>query len=169
MGYFTCDIFGEYRCEKFGRIFHMWCILSNISWLWRIRWKFFTALKNSMELLTCAIFGQMSNRRHTFDAFFTCDVFCPISHNLYELGRFFHSRVVYYWSCHVWHNRSNILHETLSANIGVRNSVGFFTCYVFCWICDNFNEFGQMFCEVFDRIPHVWHIRMFYIWYFRQI
>ena len=63
---FTFDIFGKCRCEKFGRIFHIWCILSNISWLWRIRWKFFTAVKNSMELLTCAIFGQMSNRRHTF-------------------------------------------------------------------------------------------------------
>ena len=23
VGYFTCDIFGEYRCEKFGRNFHM--------------------------------------------------------------------------------------------------------------------------------------------------
>ena len=29
-------------------------------------------------------------------AFFTCDVFCPISHKLYELSRFFHSRVVYH-------------------------------------------------------------------------
>ena len=60
-------------------------------------------MKNSMELLTCAIFGQMSNDTLSVNegvrnsvAFFTCGVFCPISHNLYELGRFFHSRVVYH-------------------------------------------------------------------------
>ena len=74
---------------------------------------------------------------------------------------FFHSRVVYHWISHVWHNRSNILHEPLSANIGVRNSVGFFTFDVFCRIWDNFVEFGQTvhICEVFDRITHVWSIK----------
>ena len=45
----------------------------------------------------------------------------------------------------------------LSANIGVRNSVGFFTCDEFCRICHNCDELGLIvhICDVFDRITHV--------------
>ena len=39
----------------------------------------------------------------------------------------------------------------LSANIGVRNSVGFFTCDEFCRICHNCDELGLIvhICDVF--------------------
>ena len=152
VGIFTCDVFCRiyHDCDEFG---------GNFSQLWKIRWNYSRVL----YLVRCQTGDTLSVNigvRNSV-AFFTCDVFCPISHNLYELSRFFHSRVVYHWISHVWHNRSNILHETLSVNIGVRNSVGFFTCDVFCWIWDNFVEFGQTLhiCEVFDRILHVWPIK----------
>ena len=151
VGFFTCDVFCRiyHDCDEFG---------GNFSQLWKIRWNYSSVL----YFVRCQTGDTLSVNKGVRNsvAFFTCDVFCPISHNLYELGRFFHSRVVYHWISHVWHNRSNILHKTLSANIGVRNSVGFFTCDVFCWIWDKFVEFGQTvhICEVFDRIPHVWSI-----------
>ena len=87
---FTFDIFGKFRCEKFGRIFHMWCFLSSMS--------------------------QLVWIRSTFPHL------CSISLNF---SRF---------------NRSNILHVALSANIGVRNSVGLFTCDEFCRIYHNCDE-----------------------------
>ena len=37
----------------------------------------------------------------------------------------------------------SILHLIFSANIGVRNSVGFFTCDVFCPICHILYEFDR--------------------------
>ena len=45
----------------------------------------------------------------------------------------------------------------LSANIGVRNLDGFFTCDEFCRLCHNCDELGLIvqICDVFDRIPHV--------------
>ena len=152
VGFLTYDVFCRiyHDCDEFG---------GNFSQLWKIQWNYSRVL----YLVRCQTGDTLSVNKRVRNsvAFFTCDVFYPISHNLYELGRFFHSRVVYHWISHVWHNRSNILHETLSSNIGVRNSVGFFTCDVFCWIWDNFVEFGQTvhICEVFDRILHVWPIK----------
>ena len=152
VGFFTYDVFCRiyHDCDEFGGMF---------SQLWKIRRNYSRVL----YLVRCQTGDTLSVNKGVRNsvAFFTCDVFCPISHNLYKLGRFFLSRVVYHWISHVWHNRSNILHETLSSNIGVRNSVGFFTCDVFCRIWDNFVEFGQTvhICEVFDRIPHVWPIK----------
>ena len=149
VGFFTYDVFCRiyHDCDEFG---------GNFSQLWKIRWNYSRVL----YLVRCQTGDTLSVNKGVRNsvASYTCDVFCPISQNLYKLGRFFHSRVVYHWISHVWHNRSNILHETLSSNIGVRNSVGFFTCDLFCRIWDNFVEFGQTvhICEVFDRIPHVW-------------
>ena len=152
VGFFTYDVFCRiyHDCDEFGGIF---------SQLWKIRRNYSRVL----YLVRCQTGDTLSVNKGVRNSveFFTCDEFCPISHNLYKLGRFFHSRVVYHWISHAWHNRSNILHETLSSNIGVGNSVGFFTCDVFCRIWDNFVELGQTvhICKVFDRIPHVWPIK----------
>ena len=143
--FLTSDIYGrisymwhilvKYRCEKFGRIFHMWCILLNMWWLWRI-WSNCSHLWSVRSYSSCLtysvgtlhlIFSANVGVRNSV-GFFTCDVFCPVCHNLYELDRFFHICAVYHWISHVWYNRSNILHVALSANIVLRNSVGFFTC-----------------------------------------
>ena len=78
---------------------------------------------------------------------------------------FCHICAVYHWISHVWYNRSSRLHVALSANIGVRNSVGFFTCDEFCRICHNGDELGLIvhICDVFDRITHVWYILVGYL------
>ena len=43
------------------------------------------------------------------------------------------------------------LHLIFSANVGVRNSVGFFTCDVFCPVYHNLYEFDRFFhiCAVY--------------------
>ena len=38
---------------------------------------------------------------------------------------------------------SRNLHLLFSTNVGVRNSVGFFTCDVFCPVCHNLYEFDR--------------------------
>ena len=64
--------------------------------------KLFTSVKYSIIFLMFDIFS----RNFTFDIFgkcrcekfgwiFTCDVFCPVCHILYEFDRFFHICAVY--------------------------------------------------------------------------
>ena len=74
---------------------------------------------------------------------------------------FCHICAEYHLITHVWYNRSSRLHVALSANICVRNSVGFFTCDEFCRICHNCDELGLIvhICGVFDRILRVWYIQ----------
>ena len=140
--FLTSDIYGrisymwhilvKYRCEKFGRIFHMWCILLNMWWLWRI-WS------NCSHLWSIRSYSSCLPYSFTFDIFgkFRCEKFGRIFHmwcylssmsQLVWIRSIFPICTVYHWISHVWYNRSNILHVALSANIGVRNSVGFFTC-----------------------------------------
>ena len=70
---------------------------------------------------------------------FTCDVFCRKYHDCDEFGgnfsqqiRWNYSRVLYLVRCQIG--------DTFAVNKGVRNSVGFFTCDVFCPICHNLYE-----------------------------
>ena len=189
VGFSTCDVFCPvcHNLYEFDRFFYICAVYHWISHVWYNRSNILhvalsanKGVRNSVGFFTCEfcqicyiyvcyIWSDVKQATHfrwikvweIRSHFSHVTFFCPICHNLYELGRFFHSRVVYHWISHVWHNWSNILHMTLSVNIGVRNSVGFFTCDVFCWIWGNVVEFGQTLhiCEVFDRIPHVWPIK----------
>ena len=93
--------------------------------------------------------------------FFTCDVFCWIWDNFVEFGQTLHICEVFDRIPHVWPIKSDILYLIFSANIGVRNSVGFFTCDVFCPIitsCMNSIDFCHI-CAEYHWITHVWYNR----------
>ena len=175
----------KYRCEKFGWIFHMSCIWSNMSQLWIIRSNYFYSREVFDRIYHVPdIFGRMYYMWHTL-VNYRCEklerifhMWCfrsNVSQMCGELSLSFHSfTAVKYWieflTSDIYGRISYIWH--ILVKYSVRNSVGFFPCDVFCWICDDFDEFGQIvhICEVFDHIPHVWHIQSeLNIWYFRQM
>ena len=155
--FLTSDIYGrifymwhilvKYRCEKFGRIFsHVMYSAEYVMTLTNLV-KLFTSVKYSIIFLMFDIFS----RNFTFAIFdkCRCEKFGQIFHmwcflssmsQLIWIRSIFHICAVYHWISHVWYNRSNILHVALSANIGVRYSVGFFTSDEFCRICHNCDE-----------------------------
>ena len=59
VGYFTCDIFGDYRCEKFGRIFHVMYSVEYVTTCMNSI-DFSTYVQYIIEVLTFDLIGQIS-------------------------------------------------------------------------------------------------------------
>ena len=162
--YHVPDIFGRmcymwhtlenYRCEKLERIFHMWCFRSNVSQLCgelSLFFRSFTAVKYWIEFLTSDIYGRISYMWHIL-----------VKYRCEKFGRIFHMWCILlnmWWLWRIWSNCSHLwtiqsysscltysvgtLHLIFSPNVGVRNSVGFFTCDVFCPVYHNLYEFDR--------------------------
>ena len=141
----------------------MWCILSNMSHLVWLR-SIFCHICAVYHWISHVLYNRSSRLRMALPAnigarnlvgFFTCDEFCRICHNCDELGLIVHICDVFDRIPHVWYIQWDILHVIFSANIGVRNSVGCFTCDVFCRIYHDCDEFG-------GNVSQLWKIRWNY-------
>ena len=155
----------------------MWCILSNMSHLVWIRSIFATYVQNIIEILTFVIIGRVDNTWH-YRRIYVWEIRSDFSHVMNsieyvitdELGLIVNICDVFDRIPHVWYIQWDILHVILSANICVRNSVGIFTCDVFCRKYHDCDEFGRTFsqlwkkpmelltCAIFGQMPNKWHI-----------
>ena len=182
VGFFTCDVFcwiwgnfvefGQtlHICEVFDRIPHVWPIKSDITFDIHILYEFDGFLPHMCSISLNYSHNRSSRLNMELSAnicvknsvgFFTCDEFCRICHNCDELGLIVHICDVFDRVPHVWYIQWDILHVIFSANIGVRNSVGIFTCDVFCRIYHDCDEFGG---KIFTAMKNSMELLYCYIW-----
>ena len=140
----------KYRCEKFGRIFHVSCIWSNMSQLWIIRSNYFYSRGVFDRIYHVPdIFGRMCYMWHTL-----------VNYRCEKLERIFH----------MWCFRSNVSQLCGELSLffhnftAVKYWIEFLTNDIYGRISYMWHILVKYICEKFGRIFHMWCILLNMWW-----